>query len=42
LRGSEGDLPAGASVNDKIFHFAYVASHIFQMTRWDRTLRRVQ
>jgi signal peptidase I len=42
LRGSEGDLPAGASVNDKIFHFAYVASHIFQMTRWDRTLRRVR
>jgi signal peptidase I len=42
LRNAEGDLTAGASVNDKIFHFAYVATHIFQMTRWDRTFRRVR
>jgi signal peptidase I len=42
LRGVEDPLTPGASVSDKIFHFAYIATHIFQMTRWDRTFRRVR
>src|SRR5271156_5836101 len=41
VRG-EGDPTAPASVSDKLYHFAYVVAHIFQITRWNRTLRLVR
>jgi signal peptidase I len=36
-----GDPTAPASVGDRLSHFAYVVTHIFQITRWNRTLRLV-
>ena len=36
------DMPQSPSASDKIFHFFYGALHIFQITRWDRTLRVVR
>jgi signal peptidase I len=41
VRGAEGDATAPSSVGDKLYHFAYVVTHIFQITRWNRTLRLV-
>jgi signal peptidase I len=41
VRGAENDLIAPASVGDRLYHFAYAVTHIFQITRWDRTLRLV-
>jgi signal peptidase I len=41
VRGAEGDLIAPASMGDKLYHFAYAVTHIFQITRWNRTLRVV-
>jgi signal peptidase I len=39
---SSGEEPgAYQSPGDKLFHFAYVATHLFQSTRWDRTFRVV-
>lgn len=37
------DLAASSSssVGDKIYHFGYAVTHIFQITRWNRTLRLV-
>jgi signal peptidase I len=42
VRGAEGDGTAPSSVSDKLYHFAYVVTHIFQITRWNRTLRLVR
>ena len=39
VQGGEGDGTAPSSVSDKLYHFAYVLTHIFQITRWNRTLR---
>ena len=41
LRGVEGDLPVSATPGDKLYHFAYAVSHLFQITRWNRTFRLV-
>jgi signal peptidase I len=41
VQGSEGDVTAPSSVGDKLYHFAYALTHIFQITRWNRTLRLV-
>jgi len=41
VRGAEMDALAPSSVGDKLYHFAYAVTHIVQITRWDRTLRRV-
>jgi len=41
VQGAEGDVIAPSSVGDRLYHFAYVMTHIFQITRWNRTLRRV-
>jgi len=41
VQGAEGDGAAPASVSDKLYHLAYVVTHIFQITRWNRTLRLV-
>jgi len=38
---AEGDGTAPSSVSDRLYHFAYVVTHVFQMTRWKRTLRLV-
>jgi signal peptidase I len=38
---AEGDPTAPSSVSDRLYHFAYVMTHIFQITRWNRTLRLV-
>jgi signal peptidase I len=35
------DNPNAASVGSKFYRFAYALTHIFQITRWHRTLRRV-
>ncbi len=39
LRDAGGDLP---SWSDKIAHFLYVLTHLFQVTRWDRTFRVIR
>jgi signal peptidase I len=41
VRGSEGEVIAPSSVGDKLYHFAYAVTHIFEITRWNRTLRLV-
>jgi signal peptidase I len=41
VQGPEGDMTAPSTVGDKLYHFAYVVTHIFQITRWNRTLRLV-
>src|SRR5208282_3058876 len=38
---ADGDPTVPSSVGDKLYHFAYVVAHIFQITRWNRTLRLV-
>jgi len=35
------EMAGPSSVGDKIYHFAYAMTHIFQITRWNRTLRLV-
>jgi signal peptidase I len=35
------DPVAPSSVSGKLYHFAYAVTHIFQTTRWNRTLRLV-
>jgi signal peptidase I len=39
--GGEGGELLTSSVREKLYHFAYVVTHIFQVTRWNRTLRLV-
>jgi signal peptidase I len=41
VRGQEGETVTPSSVGDKLYHFAYAVSHLFQITRWNRTLRLV-
>ena len=39
---STGEEPGvERSAGDKLFHFVYAATHLFQITRWDRTFRVV-
>jgi signal peptidase I len=42
LRSLSDDMPESPTMRDKIFHFAYGAVHLFQITRWDRTCRVVR
>jgi signal peptidase I len=42
VQGSEGEAVASASIGDKLYHFAYMLTHLFQITRWNRTLRFVK
>jgi len=39
IRNTDGDLPATSTVSDRIVHFLYVFTHLFQVTRWDRMFR---
>ncbi|MFZ0868711.1 MAG: S26 family signal peptidase, partial [Candidatus Sulfotelmatobacter sp.] len=41
VQGDEGDGTPPSSMSGKLYHFAYVVTHIFQITRWHRTLRLV-
>jgi signal peptidase I len=41
VRSAEEDLPVSASPGDKLYRFAYAVSHLFQLTRWNRTFRVV-
>jgi signal peptidase I len=42
LRSFDDGMPRSPSASDKISHFAHAAMHIFQITRWDRTLKIVR
>jgi len=35
------DRDASSSFRGKLYHFAYAVTHVFRMTRWNRTLRLV-
>ena len=41
VRDAEPEPPASPTPSDKLFHFAYAVTHLFQITRWDRTFRVV-
>jgi len=41
VQGAEGEIAPPSSLGDRLYHFAYVITHIFQITRWNRTLRLV-
>jgi len=41
VQGSEGEMTTPSSLGERLYHFAYVVTHIFQITRWNRTLRLV-
>lgn len=42
LRSTGDDLPVSSAPGDKLYHFAYAVSHLFQMTRWNRTFHLVK
>ena len=35
------DLPGSPTAGDRLYHLAYAMTHVFQTTRWSRTLRLV-
>jgi signal peptidase I len=41
LRSIDEDVQVAATPGDKLYHFAYAVSHLFRITRWDRTFRLV-
>jgi signal peptidase I len=41
IRNADNDVPGTGSPSDKFFRFLYALTHIFQITRWDRTFRLV-
>ena len=41
VRDVDTDIPGVPNSGDKLFHFAYAVTHLFQITRWDRTFRLV-
>jgi signal peptidase I len=41
VRSQDRDRFTSSSLTGKLYHFAYAVTHIFQMTRWNRTLRLV-
>jgi len=41
VRSSSEVMPAGTASNDKLYHFAYAVTHLFQLTRWERTFHLV-
>jgi len=38
---STDEMVDPTSASDKLFRFGYALTHLFQMTRWDRTFRLV-
>jgi hypothetical protein len=41
LRSIRQGMPAAAAASDKLYRFAYEITHLFQLTRWERTFRLV-
>ena len=41
VRGQEGEPVTPSTFSDRLYHFGYTMTHLFQITRWDRTLRLV-
>ncbi|HTU42718.1 MAG TPA: signal peptidase I [Candidatus Aquilonibacter sp.] len=41
VREEDGDLATSSTLSDKLYHFGYTMRHLFQMTRWNRTLHLV-
>jgi signal peptidase I len=41
LRSTNENIPASALASDKLYRFAYAVSHLFAITRWNRTFRLV-
>jgi signal peptidase I len=41
VRGDEADAITPSTLSGKLYRFAYAVTHIFQITRWNRTLRVV-
>jgi hypothetical protein len=41
VKTNSEDLPTAPGPGDKLFHLAYAVTHVYQITRWDRTLRLV-
>jgi len=41
VRNVQEDVPVAATPGDKLYHFAYAVTHLFQITRWDRTFHFV-
>jgi signal peptidase I len=42
LRSFSEDMPASPTTGDRLFHLIYGMTHLFQITRWDRTFRVVR
>jgi signal peptidase I len=42
VRSMDDEMAASPSAGDKLLHFAYAATHLWQITRWDRTFRLVK
>jgi signal peptidase I len=40
--GLTNDLPGSPTVGDRLYHLAYAVTHLFQITRWERTFRLVR
>ena len=36
------DLPAAPTMGDRLYHLTYAVTHLFQITRWQRTFRLVR
>ena len=41
-RNLENDLPGSPTAGDRLYHLAYAVTHLFQITRWERTFRLVR
>jgi signal peptidase I len=41
VRNVDPDIRAENTASEKVFHFAYALTHLFQVTRWDRAFRIV-
>jgi signal peptidase I len=41
LRSIDEDMQVATTPGDKLYHFAYAVSHLFRITRWNRTFRLI-
>jgi signal peptidase I len=41
-RNLDNDLPGSPTAGDRLYHLAYAVTHLFQITRWERTFRLVR
>lgn len=42
MRSPSYDVPVSSKMSDKLYYFAYSMSHLFKITRWDRTFRVIK